>query len=216
MGNLIVFTSVTNTEYARVQATLQRIIRDIEARIAALEEEKARQQAEIERLRQENTELQKKLETVQVEQNTKVHQTLQSTEFESRQVPENEPIVPASKIRQAPDLSWIQQWENIEKSGPASQYLKHNFGQYLKSENSELERDLICLQDLRKQHKPLWTALYNEAKKTGITPSSYVSSKPALTEEIAKDTTSHEIKEAQRKAAKLAYRKKKYGNKAET
>jgi hypothetical protein len=116
-----------------------------------------------------------------------------------------------AEVVQPPDLSEIVPWGSKEKSGPASKYLQDNYGHLLKLYNRELDRDLICLQDLKVHDKTLWQGLYSEAKKTGIKPSEYVASKSQRTKEAALGTDIDKVRELEREAARQRQAMRRHG-----
>lgn len=115
------------------------------------------------------------------------------------------------EMKQTPDLSEIAPWKSKEKSGPASKYLQDNYGYLLKRYNRELNRDLICLQDLKAHDETLWQGLYNEAKKTGTKPSEYVASKPQRTKEAVLDTDIGKLRELERETERLKQAMRRHG-----
>jgi hypothetical protein len=116
-----------------------------------------------------------------------------------------------AEAKQTPAFSEIARWKSKEKSGPASKYLQDNYGHLLKRYNRELDRDLICLQDIKAHDKTLWRGLYSEAKKTGIKPSEYVASKSQRTKEAALDTDIGKLREFEREAARQRQAMRRHG-----
>jgi hypothetical protein len=117
---------------------------------------------------------------------------------------------PAEAV-QAPELHEIAPWKSKDKSGPASKYLQDNYGHLLKRYNHELDRDLICLQDIKVHDKTLWRGLYSEAKKTGTKPSEYVASKSQRTKEAALDTDIGKLRKSEREAARQRQAMRRHG-----
>lgn len=108
------------------------------------------------------------------------------------------------------DLSEIEPWGSKEKSGTASEYLRDKYGHLLKRYNPDIDRDLICLQDLKAHDPKLYRGLYNESKETGINPSKYIASKPQRTKDEALAADITQVQQTAKESARLRAAIKKY------
>jgi hypothetical protein len=206
-GNLIVSTSVTNTEYARVQATLQRIIREREAKIAALEEENAQLRAEKQALQEKVTYLQlyiknsvdtameqvEEFDAIITRQQSQIEELMQAQSKPQPEQAQEEQELPQEiikKLKGWPDKRILRSGEDRLEN--PEEFINRIFGEYYQGGYDPSIHPKLKVADLRnkgKKHKginqKLYSSLFTHKNRHDLTSECIATKSEIIDQEIA-------------------------------